>query len=105
MSNKPLQGKDSANLRLTYDNDTKAYKDQFVHEENRAMARLIIQNWIDAKMAGDAYTPTESSRYAVLYSPMQSGKTGVMQHIMFLLNVAEDNTFAEQLGKNNRLID
>jgi hypothetical protein len=47
----------------------------YVHPSSRSVAEKIVQNWIDGK------------RMVVLKAQMQCGKTSVIRHVCYLLNV------------------
>ena len=93
-----LQTDNAKRLRATYDTDTlKSY----VYPTNRAIARAIIYNWAIARRNEINGVPFDgNSRYATLFAQMQSGKTGVIAHIYYLLNVDKDcGKYQEALGK------
>ena len=94
----PLKTDNAKILRATYD-DTSLKR--YVYPTNRAIALAIIYNWANARKNEINEVPFDgNSRYAILYAPMQSGKTGVIAHIYYLLNVDKNcGKYQELLGK------
>jgi ATP:corrinoid adenosyltransferase len=58
-------------------NNANADKKRYVHENAREVAERIVQEWENP----------EGERMIVLKAEMQSGKTSVIRHICYLLNV------------------